>query len=138
QTGRENVDAVEEMEKWKGRWADDSDDSDLESELDEAPAPAAASVSENASVNATAAAQGAGSSSSAGIVETQKSEESGKAPTSKVDTHGPPTSSGSASAGKVAADAAIRQPQLAPDTSGDEEYARRLQEEFERQANVAE
>ncbi|KAJ2889148.1 hypothetical protein FB639_000124 [Coemansia asiatica] len=122
-TTEQNEDAAEEMEKWKGRWADDSDDSDLESELDENPGPS--TTTKPVSAAAVAQSTTSNSSLSAGL-ETQKSEqeETPLAPETSLPTD-------------VAAVSVAGQPQQAvPDTSGDEEYARRLQEEFERQAHI--
>ncbi|KAJ1846617.1 hypothetical protein LPJ57_008979 [Coemansia sp. RSA 486] len=114
---QEHEDAAEEMERWKNRWADDSDDSDdsdLESEFNEQPEPPAGKPN----TNATAAS-----------AEAQDSQKSKQTVTSVQDADGVEASGTSTS---VAAQPSV------PDTSGDEEYARKLQEEFERQAQITE
>ncbi|KAJ1932176.1 hypothetical protein GGF37_007143 [Kickxella alabastrina] len=96
-------DVVEEMEKWKGHWADDSSDSgNDDDEKEESVIPVAGAMpTEDTPLD----------------VEPAKHKE----------LELEPAASASGTSGSLAL----------PDTSGDEEYARKLQEEFERQAQIS-
>ncbi|KAJ1833514.1 hypothetical protein LPJ73_007891 [Coemansia sp. RSA 2703] len=118
-------DVAEEMEQWKkGHWATDSDsESESESEYgDDVPA-------EQKPVHVASAGEAtnvaAGSVLPSATVEISKPLPPNEGMPSITFDSPPPSA------------AAEAKPLQVPDTSGDEEYARKLQEEFERQARIA-
>ncbi|PIA15585.1 hypothetical protein COEREDRAFT_81914 [Coemansia reversa NRRL 1564] len=118
---------VDEMEKWKGHWADEDDDSDsdehaaaIDKSQNSHPIPANDTIPVKVSDPAHDK-----------VGDGQPAPESERPPT-------PPSKDSvqeNAKPGTVA-DGVISHSSTTPDTSGDEELARRLQEEFEKQAQA--
>ncbi|KAJ2611487.1 hypothetical protein H4S08_003132 [Coemansia sp. RSA 1365] len=115
---------VDEMEKWKGHWADEDDDSDAEEREDHAAAIDKSQSGHPVPANDLIPVKNSDPANDK-IGNKQPAPETERPPT-------PPSKDNVRVNSKPEAGGVISS--TTPDTSGDEELARRLQEEFEQQA----